>query len=212
MLHRIEEKTATQIRKSASQADLDTVAKTRLEITQFELFAKEVATIDNLEKVRDEMWQMSKYVKGLVMVEDMVAHTRSTSNALEDVSKELLLKCNIKDMCTLLDMKSNTEDVNRVFLEVNKELDTKISEEIVVAQLDEQKMVNEILCAENCVGRWLWKSGELGVGSAVPWEVQATNTCPDNFMWEKSRTSLVTVAPGLYEITLAFFSAKKPTV
>jgi hypothetical protein len=77
--------------------------------------------------------------------------------------------------------------------------------------MEEQKMVNEILCAENCTGRWLWKSGEIGLGSAVPWEIQTTNTCPENFIWEKGRTSVVTVAPGLYEVTLAFYSEKKPT-
>jgi hypothetical protein len=35
---------------------------------------------------------------------------------------------------------------------------------------------------------------------AVPWEVQAINTCPDNFIWEANKTSLVSVAPGLYEV------------
>jgi hypothetical protein len=27
--------------------------------------------------------------------------------------------------------------------------------------LDDQALVNEALCAENCLGRWIWKSGEL---------------------------------------------------
>lgn len=36
----------------------------------------------------------------------------------------------------------------------------------------EQQGVNEILCAENCVARWLWKTGQLSSnGYAVPWEV-----------------------------------------
>ena len=31
-------------------------------------------------------------------------------------------------------------------------------------------------------------------------------------MWEEDRTQILTIAPGLYEITFGFFSAKKPTV
>lgn len=31
-------------------------------------------------------------------------------------------------------------------------------------------------------------------------------------MWEEDRTQILTVAPGLYEVTFGFFSAKKPTV
>jgi hypothetical protein len=31
-------------------------------------------------------------------------------------------------------------------------------------------------------------------------------------MWEEDRTQILTIAPGLYEITFGFFSTKKPTV
>jgi hypothetical protein len=46
----------------------------------------------------------------------------------------------------------------------------------------------------------------------VPWEVQALNTCPDNFLWEKSKTSVIAVAPGLYELSFGFYSKKQPIV
>jgi hypothetical protein len=38
------------------------------------------------------------------------------------------------------------------------------------------------------------------------------NTCPENFLWQEDKTMILTVAPGLYEITFGFHSAKKPTV
>ena len=46
----------------------------------------------------------------------------------------------------------------------------------------------------------------------MPWEVQSVNTCPENFLWDEDKSAILTVAPGLYEITLGFFCAKKPTV
>ena len=73
-------------------------------------------------------------------------------------------------------------------------------------------MVNEALCAENCVGRWVWKSGELNNSNLVPWEVQAINTCPDNFLWEKNRAVLILSAPGLYALSFGFYSKRPPIV
>ena len=78
--------------------------------------------------------------------------------------------------------------------------------------LNDQALVNEALCAENCVGRWVWKSGDLHHQSLVPWEVQAINTCPDNFLWEKNQSTLILAAPGLYQISFGFYSKKQPIV
>lgn len=42
--------------------------------------------------------------------------------------------------------------------------------------------------------------GELSSRGLVPWDMQMTNTLPDNFLWEKGVDCIVTVAPGLYEV------------
>jgi hypothetical protein len=46
---------------------------------------------------------------------------------VEEIEKELLLKASIKDICTLLDMKANIEDINTALSDIHKELDTKLS-------------------------------------------------------------------------------------
>ena len=45
-----------------------------------------------------------------------------------------------------------------------------------------------------------------GEKHAVPWNVQNINTNPENFVWEKDRCAITTVAPGLYEVTFGFFT------
>jgi hypothetical protein len=52
----------------------------------------------------------------------------------------------------------------------------------------------------------------LKSGSSIPWENQVMNTLPDNFLWEKDKTSILTVAPGLYEISFGFFARNKPNI
>ena len=138
----------------------------------------------------------------------------------------LVQKSNIKDVCALLDMKSSKnkqiififsidiEDVNKALSEVSDELQQKVQSNQFREALAEQSTINEALCAENCVARWLWKSGDLVNGYAVPWEVQSVNTCPENFLWQEDKTMILTVAPGLYEIAFGFYTqlSKKPTV
>ena len=46
----------------------------------------------------------------------------------------------------------------------------------------------------------------------MPWEVQAINTCPDNFLWEKNKSALVLAAPGLYQISFGFYSKRQPVI
>ena len=113
----------------------------------------------------------------------------------------------------LLDVNySDIEDVNKALNEVSEELISRVNLNQFRDALAEQSTINEALCAENCVARWLWKSGELVSGYAVPWEVQSVNTCPENFLWQEDKTMILTVAPGLYEITFGFYSTKKPTI
>jgi len=66
----------------------------------------------------------------------------------------------------------DTEDVSRALLEVQELVDQKIGREDYLPQLEEQRAVNEVLCAENCLARWFWKSGSLSLdGQTVPWEI-----------------------------------------
>ena len=78
--------------------------------------------------------------------------------------------------------------------------------------MDNQAIINDALCSENCLARWTWKSGELKNGYAIPWEIQTVNTAPDNFIWEKEKTSIAVVASGLYQISMGIYADKKPTV
>lgn len=94
---------------------------------------------------------------------------------------------------------------------LNNEMDRRAPKEELKTMLDQQALVNEALCAENCLGRWIWKSGNLK-SLSVPWEVQAVNTCPDNFLWDKNQCSIITVAPGLYEISFGFYAKKMPEI
>jgi hypothetical protein len=134
------------------------------------------------------------------------------SEQLGALQKEVMLKCNINDACALLDTKANVEDVNRAMDQINGVMDSKAVAHDLNQYIREQSIINESLCAEHSCARFIWKSGKTRTGHGVPWNVQSVNTNPQNFLWEKDKVNLVTVAPGLYEITFGFFCKKKPSV
>ena len=111
-----------------------------------------------------------------------------------------------------MDVKVGIDDVNHALAEVSRELELKASAEDLQAHLKSQALINRGLVGESSLGRWIWKSGQVNKGNGVPWNVQSVNTDPDNFRWERDRSYIVTVAPGLYEVNFGFFVRKKPAI
>lgn len=143
---------------------------------------------------------------------DLEFFSTQVNDNLDILSKELLLKANIKDMITLLDAKTGVEDIQSVLAQIQEDVNSRISIADFNRQIADQATINEALCAENCIGRWIWRSGNIRANYVVPWETQSVNTCPDNFIWDKDKTAIVSCAPGLYSITLSFFANSKPQV
>eukprot|EP00826_Nyctotherus_ovalis_P019535 TRINITY_DN16038_c0_g2_i1.p1 TRINITY_DN16038_c0_g2~~TRINITY_DN16038_c0_g2_i1.p1 ORF type:complete len:730 (-),score=190.07 TRINITY_DN16038_c0_g2_i1:42-2231(-) len=132
------------------------------------------------------------------------------SKEIAELSKQLEMKVSAKEIIQLISSKANAHDLLKFVEEVREEIAN--STKSVEKTLADQALINETLCAENCTVRWLWKSGTLKSGYAIPWEVQSVNTCPENFLWERGKTFVVAVASGLYEVALGLFASKSPEV
>lgn len=170
------------------------------------------SSVEDMDAIREQLKQVQNILTTKLDQKVHRQSERTTLSTFSEMKEDLEKKATIKDVCLILDQKPNIEDVNKALTEIHKELDTKTNEDSYQLQLTEQNSINDLLCSENCTARWLWKSGSLKNGFAVPWEIQATNTCPENFLWEQENTSIMTVTPGLYEIAFGFFAKKKPTV
>lgn len=119
------------------------------------------------------------------------------TQALDVISKDMSAKSNIKDVCKLLDLKANSAYVDKVINQHKQEICTKLDMQTYEDDKEKQAYVLDVLIKEVCIGRWIWKSGELKTNNSVPWELQASNTNPDNFLWEKGKSSILVVHPGL---------------
>ncbi|KAG2452969.1 hypothetical protein HYH02_002306 [Chlamydomonas schloesseri] len=112
-----------------------------------------------------------------------------------------------KNLYSAMEGLARVEDVNKALLEVCAELENKAPVSEVVRLERQQGVINSGFAQNLHMARWLWKSTRTKAGNAVPWEVQAVNTDTDNFVWEEGKATIVTVAPGLYEVSFGFYPA-----
>uniref|UniRef100_A0A7S3IAC5 C1q domain-containing protein n=1 Tax=Fabrea salina TaxID=342563 RepID=A0A7S3IAC5_9CILI len=207
-----EKETGKALEEKPNNEEFYKLIDEKLDISKASLWLSDKASHRDLEHLKGQVQDIFKALSTKASLHTLENHIATTRKALEDVSKDMVQKSNVKDVCELLDTKANVEDANKALSDIHKELDYKVSTEEFNRQINESQMVIEALCTENCIGRWIWKSGELKSGNLVPWEVQSINTAPDNFLWEVEKTSIVCCTPGLYEINFGFYSRKKPNV
>uniref|UniRef100_A0A7S3LKV9 Uncharacterized protein n=1 Tax=Aplanochytrium stocchinoi TaxID=215587 RepID=A0A7S3LKV9_9STRA len=143
---------------------------------------------------------------------------RELEFSLEEKSSEM------KDLCILLDGKASIEDVNKALTEMSTQfqLPLKSSKLIGVDDLHNSEIVKKIrkdldaVCeainVELSLGRWIWKSGRVRQDRTIPWNIECINTATDNLQWTKDTPEIVAISPGLYEVSMGFFSDKDPNI
>lgn len=134
------------------------------------------------------------------------------SSTVRKLRREVALKADMKDVAVLLDSKADLADINASMGKIAAGLEQRVHVNEFQHTLRQQAAINEALCSQLSLGRWLWTTRKLKAGHGVPWNLQTANTDPDNFRWEADKVNLLVVCPGLYEITFGFFTRKKPTV
>jgi hypothetical protein len=108
--------------------------------------------------------------------------------------------------------KANIDDVNKALVDIHNDLDNKSSLADFNHAMNNQNNINTYLAKENSVGKWIWESGKVCKGYAVPWEVQVINTMPENIIWEKDDFIIMIKKKGIYLLNLGFFVRTKPVI
>lgn len=137
----------------------------------------------------------------------------STFNTnFENIHKDMNSKADIKNILDILKNKLDKDNFNDILNNIKKELGSKTPLADFSSAMDNQAIINDTLCNENNIGRWLWKSGKVKNNLSVPWEVQIINTSNDNFLWEKDKSVIGIKEGGLYEVKMGFYADKKPMI
>ena len=138
--------------------------------------------------------------------------TSTFNTNFENIHKDMNSKADIKNILDILKNKLDTDNFNDILNNIKKELGSKTPLADFSSAMDNQAIINDTLCNENNIGRWLWKSGKVKNNLSIPWEVQIINTSNDNFLWEKDKSVIGIKEGGLYEVKMGFYADKKPMI
>ena len=176
--------------------NINDISQEKLSITDFEDF------VNNINQQLKTKLDINKFNNII-----------STFNSnFENIHKDMNTKADLNNILNLLKNKLDTESFNDIINTLKKEIQTKTPLIDFSSAMDNQAIINDTLCNENNIGRWLWKSGKIKNNLSIPWEVQIINTSNDNFLWEKDKTFINIKEGGLYEIKMGFFADKKPMI
>ena len=176
--------------------DLNNLLNDKLSINDFKEY------IDNISSELKQKLDINKFNNII-----------STFNSnFENIHKDMNSKADVKNVLDLAKNKLDVDNFNKVIKNIQKDMNTKVNNNDFSNAMDNQAIINDTLCNENNLGRWLWKSGKVKNNLSVPWEIQVINTSPDNFKWEKDKSVININEGGLYEINLGFYADKKPMV
>lgn len=205
------------------KARLEDIANSAASMTsrEMQIMLKGKADLDNFEDLARTLRQENREIKHYI--DSRVGDFNNKTSILEDklldisahvdrVKADSVHRQSFIDLSRTLESKADVNDIRQAVRELNDTLDYKASGSELRTFVQDQEMINEALCGENCLARWIWKSGTLKPTGQVPWEQQSVNTCPDNFIWDKDTTGIVTLAPGLYEVMFGFYARRRPTI
>ena len=131
----------------------------------------------------------------------------------ENIKKDINSTNNSKEIIKSLQTKANSEEqINKLFNDINKKLNDKVNSIDFTTAIDNQAIINDTLCNENCIGRWFWNGGDNKINYAIPWDNQSINTSPDNFIWEKGKPFIIINEEGFYVLNLGIFADKRPSI
>ena len=194
-----------QLTTKANHSEMTSLLNTKADLNKISLILDNKLSHNEFDSLKNIVTKLSNDLINKVDTTKFESFIQLTSSNVDAIQKDLIMKANIKEMMSYLKNKADIDEVNKALTLIHDELDTKSSIDDFNAAMDNQNVINNVICKENCVGKWLWHSGECNKGYYIPWEEQRTNTCPEIFIWDKGCDCVIVVDKGIYVIKVALF-------
>lgn len=177
----------------------NSISKTETQLYSIPSSTKDIKVINsNIEKFKTTVYEQ-------FASKEEFKETKLLFNDLK-----MIVNTNLEKSKSLINLQDSLKDT---FLEeiekIKTELTKKCNSEALDSMIETQTQINDFLCSENCLGRWLWQSGTLINKYLIPWETQVINTVPENFFWEKNQYTIVILSKGLYDVSIGVFTDSK---
>lgn len=103
--------------------------------------------------------------------------------------------------------KMDIDDINKVLNEINIDMNNKLNSEVFNRQVQIQNDINNYLCKEHILGRWIsYKTTPLK-NAFIIWDEQLINLAPNNYCFILNNTQLLIKKKGIYLIKIIIFNS-----
>ena len=211
-LKKFDEDLVNNINQKMNIEEANEILSQKVDISTLQKMLNSKASSLEMDNLKLNYEKMNQEIQNTITNDKFDSCIEKISFNIQEIKNDLLLKSNIDEVMSYLKNKANIDDVNKALIDIHNDLDNKTSLADFKHAMNNQNSINSYLAKENSIGKWLWESGNISKGYAVPWEVQVINTMPENFIWEKDDICIMVKEKGIYLLSLAFFVREKPNV
>ena len=211
-LKKFDEDLVNNINQKMNIEEANEILSQKVDISTLQKMLNSKASSLEMDNLKLNYEKMNQEIQNTITNDKFDSCIEKISFNIQEIKNDLLLKSNIDEVMSYLKNKANIDDVNKALIDIHNDLDNKTSLADFKHAMNNQNSINSYLAKENSIGKWLWESGNISKGYAVPWEVQFINTMPENFIWEKDDICIMVKEKGIYLLSLAFFVREKPNV
>jgi hypothetical protein len=211
-LKNFDEELINNINTKMSKEEVKDILSQKADMNIIQKMLSSKATALEVDTIKLNLEKMNQELQNKINFDKFDSFLEKVCDDIQVIKNDLLLKSNIDEVMSYLKNKANIDDVNKALIDIHNELDNKSSLADFNHAMNNQNNINAYLAKENSIGKWIWKSGNISKGYAVPWEIQIINTMPENFIWEKDDVCILVKNKGIYLLSLGFFVKEKPII
>ncbi|KAA6372850.1 MAG: hypothetical protein EZS28_031623 [Streblomastix strix] len=128
------------------------------------------ANLEDLKKLHEQTANHRAHIKSM----EKQVESKADSQDYEKLKEELRQRPTQQEIAKVLEKRTDLAELNQQFNQLQQEIQSKASIQDLKQSIIQQNAINETLCGEQCVARWVWRSGKTKANGQVPWNVQIT--------------------------------------
>ena len=102
--------------------------------------------------------------------------------------------------------KINIIDINRLLKDINIDMNNKVNLDIFNKKMEIQNNINNYICKEHIIGKWLSHKNTPLNNAFILWDEQLINLAPNNYSFTPNNSQIILKEKGIYLIKIIIFN------
>lgn len=151
-LSKCEQRLNAQIEEKATMQDLSDTLQGKTDTQTVKQWVDRKANSSDISSLKKEIKRLAEEIEAKATSRDLSNHAEYLKLAVQDLKKNIHNKANMKDLLSIIETKTDRDDFEASLAGIKSEMIDRLTLRDMQKALDQQALVNETLCAENCIG------------------------------------------------------------